>query len=53
METMQLFYTQLFAVETSHNAYQTYLLKLTQLQCDQITALKSMLWWNGWGISGE
>ena len=51
METMQTFYTQLFSAEASHSVYRTYLVTLTQLQRDQIASIKSLLWWNSWGIN--
>jgi len=50
METMQTFYTQLFSAETRHSAYLPYLRKLTQLRRDQIASIKSLLWWNSWGV---
>lgn len=50
MTTMQAFYNQLMAVDTAEHPYHSYLHKLTQLQPAQLTALKQMLWWNGWGI---
>jgi len=51
METMQTFYTQLFSAETRTSAYLAELIKLTQLKREQIAALKTMLWWNGWGVN--
>lgn len=51
METMQMFYAQLFSAESSRSTYLSCLLRLTQLRHDQIAPLEGVLWWNGWGFT--
>lgn len=48
MLTMQTFYERLFSAQDSHNPYLSCLFKLTQVNLDAITALKSNLAWSIW-----
>lgn len=49
MNNMQAFYSQLVSANSQGYDYLGYMAKLTRFSREQITSLRSLMWWNTWG----